>query len=509
MYRKLKTLKDTYITDKLIRTTRRLTSNVGMAGTLDLFKLYGVNSSGSFTGSVGELSRLLIKFDLSELHALTSSILNLNDDSFQCFINLKNVMHSQPTPSNFTLTVFPLSRSFDEGIGKDIVYFNDIDSANFLTSSFVSSLELWNLSGANNGGLLGSSNIDYISSGNLNDGNGVVDLSVSQVFSTGTENLLVDVTKIISATLVNTLPDHGFRIAYTASLENNTNSYFVKRFGSQQSYNVALRPELIVKYNDTIQSHEGDFFFDLSGSLFLFNYDRNGLANLTSGSALTSITGSSCLKLNLWTTGTSGLVSTTITASQHQVGDNFITGIYSASFALNSTNTNFKPLLLASSSVLFYPFWGSLDDTVGYLSGSTFSVSRPNRTTYRNAPKNLTISVTNMKSTYLSTDTPRFRIFVQNNEAPVVASKLPLVRKSMILTNLHYSIRDTQTGEIFIPFDVATNSTLLSTDSDGMYFDLFMTDLIIGKTYTIDILNQDGDVNHIFTDIGTKFRVDK
>ena len=509
MYRKLKALTDTYITDKLIRGTRRLNSNVGQAGTLDLFKLHGVNSSGSYTGSVNEISRLLIKFDLSELHALTSSILNLNHSSFKCYISLKNIQHSQTTPSNFTVNIFPLSRSFDEGIGKDVVYFNDIDSANFVTSSFVSSLNLWALSGANKHGLLGSSDIDYISSGNLNNGSGVVNLSTSQTFSTGQEDLLIDVTTVVSATMVSLIPDHGFRIAYTSTLENDKNTYFVKRFGARQAYDANLRPQLIVKYDDTVQSNEGDFFFDISGSLFLFNYNRNGLANLTSGSVLTPVEGANCLTLKLLTSGAGGTVSSSYTISQHQIGTSFITGMYSASFCLNSTNASLRPLILASSSVKFVPIWGSLDGKVAYLTGSTFSVSPPPRTTFRNSPKNLTMTITNMRSVYLSTDKPRLRVFVQNNNARVIASKLPVVRKSMILTNLYYSIRDVQTGWIVVPFDTADRSTLLSTDSDGMYFDIFATDFIIGKTYTVDILHQDNDVNHIYMDIGTKFRIDK
>ena len=49
MYRILSASKDTYITNKIINNTFRATdSNVGQAGTLDLFKLYNENT---LTGS--------------------------------------------------------------------------------------------------------------------------------------------------------------------------------------------------------------------------------------------------------------------------------------------------------------------------------------------------------------------------------------------------------------------------------------------------------------------------
>ena len=56
---------DTYITNKIINNSFSASdANVGRAGTIDLFKLYNeATLSGSST--VIELSRILIKFDIS------------------------------------------------------------------------------------------------------------------------------------------------------------------------------------------------------------------------------------------------------------------------------------------------------------------------------------------------------------------------------------------------------------------------------------------------------------
>ena len=73
MFRILKAIKDTYITNKISRNNFRVTdANVGRAGTLDLFKLYAESVSGSDLTPT-ELSRLLIKFDLSPLQSMVSN----------------------------------------------------------------------------------------------------------------------------------------------------------------------------------------------------------------------------------------------------------------------------------------------------------------------------------------------------------------------------------------------------------------------------------------------------
>ncbi|NQZ69917.1 MAG: hypothetical protein HRT89_17825 [Lentisphaeria bacterium] len=179
-----------------------------------------------------------------------------------------------------------------------------------------------------------------------------------------------------------------------------------------------------------------------------------------------------------------------------------------ASFILRSTDSDYVPLIVASGSVDFYPYWESLDGTVSFLTGSSFAVSQQPRTTAVNSPRNLTVNITNMKPEYQVDEKVRMRIFVQDNTAPIVASKLPLESKSMIFTNMYYSIRDTQSNEVIVPFETNKNATLLSTDSQGMYFDLYMSDLVAGRSYRVDLLIKDNDTDHVFKNIGKKFKVD-
>ena len=158
---------DTYITNKIINGQFRATdANVGRAGTLDLFKLYDETPLLSVTGQT-ELSRILVKFDLQPIFDLTGSVIDINSSSFRAYLQLFDIIGGSATPSNFNIVAYPLSQSFDEGVGRDLSAFNDLDVANFITASYTSQDNVWFVTGANAGGLLNSSDIDYISSGNL------------------------------------------------------------------------------------------------------------------------------------------------------------------------------------------------------------------------------------------------------------------------------------------------------------------------------------------------------
>ena len=118
MYRILSASKDTYITDKIINNRFRATdANLGQAGTLDLYKLYN-ESTLTGVSKPTELTRLLIKFDISEVTKMhNSKIIDVGDNSFSAHLKLCDIYGGQTTPTNFKVIAFPLSQSFDEGPG--------------------------------------------------------------------------------------------------------------------------------------------------------------------------------------------------------------------------------------------------------------------------------------------------------------------------------------------------------------------------------------------------------
>ena len=505
--------KDTYITDKIIDGKfRAQDANVGQAGTIDLFKLYDETMLNSTTGAA-EISRGLLKFDLQPLKNLTGSVIDVNSNKFKVKLKMTNLVGGTATPTNFTLVVAPLSQSFTEGWGRDVVLFSDLDSANFLTASVSDgSAVLWNVSGANGGGLLGDSNLDYVSSGSI-DGT-LQTLSPYQKFVNGNENLFVDVTTIVSATLDGKIPDHGFRLAFTGSEENDAKTRFVKRFASLQSSNPVKKPQLHVMYDDSVADTTANFVFDHSGSLFLNNFVRGQRKNFLSGAAGTEVSGDSCMTLRLelddW--------SKKITASQISRGtdSSAVTGLYSASFAVstfdssyvNSSNEKLLNFINASGSITFDAIWCSTDGTVGYHTGS-LKVGRSNSTNYVSSPANLVFNPVMLPSKMQSDEILKIVFFVEDRGmAPQKAYKLPYRIKSTVLSSVYYRIRDLDTGLEIIPFETSSNATKLSSDADGMYFELRTQSLPTGRNYILDLLVKDYGQDQIFLGVGQGFRVE-
>ena len=504
MYLILTASKDTYITNKVIDNKFRATdANVGMAGTLDLFKLY---NESTLAGDVNvyELSRFLIKFDLGKVRSLCSSSLDLNSSFFKAELKLFDIMSGQANPTNFNIVSYPLSKSFDEGVGRNVAAFSDMGPANWITASYTNSTAVgWFLTGANQGGhndevsatttitangagvtgenfiltdaqskavtfatddtisyataigdaalktddtnyiigLLGTDGgatvggrlaqavyrsvatakadvttklgitaandddgsdvstslaqdvkgiagnttvnlaavnslslpgattgflggytpqLDFISSGTLSQkpddgGLAVLDFGSSQYFKDGNEDLMLDVTRVVSGTLDGRIPDLGFRISFSGSEETDDQTRFVKRFGSRNSSNPFKVPQLHLSWCDSIVDHREDFIFDVSGSLFLNNFHRGVPANILSGAGAIPISGPNCLLLRLEKEN----YVKYITASQHVEGTQELgsSGLYSASFAISLSDPTYVNSKEDTLKTLFRKKW--------------------------------------------------------------------------------------------------------------------------------------------------------
>ena len=366
-------------------------------------------------------------------------------------------------------------------------------------------------------------NIDYIVSGNLNDDNGNVGLGVAQNFVKGNEDLSMDITKIVSATLAGILPDSGFRISFTGSQENDRKTRFVKRFASRHVQDFSIQPKVVVSYNDSIVDHHKSFYFDLSGSLFLRNFHRGTPAEILSGAAATPVTGVDCMIVTLRT----GSWIKTISASQHKAGlqvnqtnpageietYNYMTGVYSASFAISSSDnavvswgTSLADMVSRTGSITFEEYWSTPDRTFGYYTGS-LTVNRIPRTSFNISPRRLELIVTNAKNTYDFGAKTLFRVFARDFDEEQVATKLPYRLDSVILENVYYRIRDLENGKILVPFIENNNGTRLSTDSGGMFFETYL-DLPKGRSYTIDFLIKDAGLELVESAKNVRFGVE-
>jgi hypothetical protein len=491
MYRILKCTKDAYITSKFVANDGCFDSNTGMGGTLDLYKLYDSHSGGAPTGST-ELSRVLLKFNLDPIRELTGTTLDITDPDFKCFVNLKDIYGGQPYPATqFSLTLLPLAIPFEEGKGMDVISYRDIGACNFLSASINAT---WNTPGANATGTLGDPSLDAYVSGNI--GSGLASLGVTQLFS-GSEDLRMDVTSLVSATVAGILPDNGFRLSYAASHEIDEKNYFVKRFSSRHVSNPRNRPSLDVLYDDSIQDQISDLYFDTTNTVYLYNNVRGAYMNIRSGTS--EIQGNNCLMLSLApvTASVTSSYSLAVTGSQYKIGNVYQDGVYLATFNPSSIAVS---ALLGEYGVAqkFKPVWKSLDGNVVYVTGAPVKVKKIVPTFSNSPEKRYVLNLTNLRESYFATEISRIRVYVQDFSTMFSVSKLPTPSKSLIFQNMYYRIKDSYKQTEIIPFETLYDATKLSTDADGMYFDLHMSDFEPDFVYQIEILLMDKGSGQIF-----------
>lgn len=524
MYRILSASKDNYITNKVIAKQRCETSNVGQAGTLDLFHLYNESTILNYTGSVEELSRILIQFDYSKITELTSSLLDINDSSFKTYLVLKNIYGGQTVPSNFTLRAIPISKSWDEGRGFDVIAFRDLDNSNYLSASRNSGTVVsWSSPGASLSGTLGVNNLDIIVSGNL--GNGLEDLSVSQFFTRGDEDLILNVTKLVSASICGTLQNNGFRIGFIDAEETDQTTRFVKRFASRHTNDKSLHPKIIVEYDDVIEDDSGHPEFNVSQSIFVYNSLNGNYQNFVSGS--TTISGNNCLlyeliaskSISYYTssfsishsasithkTSSISYITRTYSGSQFSIGNITQPGIYFVNVNLNTTeDTELRNYLSGSTKQVFLGSWKSIDNTLTFAN-QYITYTLPLGEFSNTFEKNYTVNITNLKQSYNKDEIARLRVFVQNNNTEMIAYKFPTETKSLILKNMKWRLLKAYTKKEIIPF--SEPATKLSTDGLGMYFDLYMQDLDVNELYEIELMITDVGRDYYIKDKGFIFKV--
>lgn len=538
MYRILRPTKDAYITDKAIRKRRSYNSNTGLAGTLDLYSLfdesYVYDASGSLlTSSVREKSRVLIEFDYAKIQELEDRAkIDLNSSNYTCSLKLIDVYGGQSTPNNFVLELLPLALAWSEGRGSDVVAYQHVDATNWITASLSGSQAVtWSLPGASATGSLTDLNVDVYVSGNLGSGNQF--LGKTAFFATGAENLEIDVTNLVSASLGGLMPNNGFRIAYTEGEEEEDKTYFVKRFGTRHAQNVDLRPRLDVTTTaDIIRCDKARAAFSpLTQKFFLFNESLTGYSNFYNGGQ--EITGANCLVLSITTSKDVKYLT-----SSFSVPHNMTISYLTKSIAYFSTSFNVSQFTIGSQSVpgtyyadvLMDPYQNA--DLLAYLSGSVtekvkFSANWLNPINEQvlhkekiffapyagiqdtNIDRNYVMNIYNLKSLYSkqANGYQRFRVYIQDYNTEMTAYQTPCKQRSEIVPGMKYRVKKAYQNIEYIPFCAATE---LSYDENGMFFDLYITDFDVGSVYQVDFVipSGNGSSNDVFVENqGWRFKV--
>lgn len=165
--------------------------------------------------------------------------------------------------------------------------------------------------------------------------------------------------------------------------------------------------------------------------------------------------------------------------------------------------------IIASGSIDFLTTWvGDADGTDVTLHTGSLTIKTPTRSAFNATRKNMVFSLLNAKKSYKLSETAKLRIFSRDLNEQLKSSKIAYDIDSIIFDELYYRIRDVSSGDLIIPFENENNGTRVSTDSAGMYFDVDMSSLFAGRSYTIDLLIVTDGLEIVYECKNTRFKVE-
>jgi len=520
--KKYKATKDNTITNAygIDLSTRATGSNMGASDILEIFSIYGQQTTSST-----ELSRTLLEFPVSSVSADRTAGTIPASGSVRFYLQMYNARHSEQLPESFVVNVSAVSQSWQEGSGLDMETYKDKTNNTIDGSNWTNRLKstTWSRPGG-----------EYHSSSYTAN---YTMPNYTFTFSEGHEDLEVDVTAMVEEWIAETQPNYGFGVYLTSSYEayhsnsagldadsvihnanGQTTSYYTKRFFSRSSEFFFKVPVIEAKWDSRTQDQRGHFYYSSSlapaadnlNTVYLYNYIRGELKNIPeieTGRILVSIySGSSDdtaptgdkLKLS---------IGGDVAASNHlNVTGGFVsTGIYSASFAFTGSST-LKTI---------YDVWHSgsqavheADTGTEYNTGSIrpLSFTSPNWNKY----DQYVTKIINLKPKYVKNEHARFRVFTRpRNFSPNIYSVASKDIENITIPNATYEIIRMVDERTVINNSTGSTDyhTHLSYDVSGSYFDLDMSQLESGYMYGVKlayyVAGQWRDQEEVF-----KFRVE-
>jgi len=106
-------------------TTRATGSNAGVADVLEVFSVYGRQTTSS-----QELSRVLVKFPIDQIKNDRTKSRIPASGSVSFYLNLYNAETSKTTPRNMRLVAHPMFNDWQEGAGLDLENYKDLTKGN-------------------------------------------------------------------------------------------------------------------------------------------------------------------------------------------------------------------------------------------------------------------------------------------------------------------------------------------------------------------------------------------
>lgn len=449
MYHAIFPSKDATIYNCTIDGTNLSSSNAGASEILELIHL---TSSIATRGN----SRILMAFDLTSVSSSISSG-EISASTVQYKLFIKNAVHAETVPYGFHVEVAPLSRSFLEGRG---------------LSNFDEGLKDKNLpcnwrqaDQTNNWSQAGG---DYFSSSNL---------TASQYFETGHEDLDIDVSNIVGNWLTGGLANYGFIVKFSSSYEDSTSDFYVKKFFSRNAHAPERLPKLNIFWEDVLQDDRKNISYGgITGSIFYYRFINGAYNNL------------SPVYVQLY--NSSSTVAQTLTASRHSNGILFVSGV---NLSVTSSTQIYRDVWFSSTTQYFT---GNI--TPQYNTGSSFYDY-----------DNLVVNLPNLK-VFRPDEKTIIRVFIRERDyRPAIASRATSEPTPIFVKNGYYQILNAETEEVLVDFSTGSlKYSKLSYDENGNYFKFWSSALKPEYIYKIKILTDFNNQSFVF-DNSFRFKIER
>ncbi|HIO72482.1 MAG TPA: hypothetical protein EYN38_05180 [Flavobacteriales bacterium] len=458
---------DTTITNafKENASTRATSANLGASDSMEVFSIWGQTSS-SADGSSLEKARMLVKFPVDSISTDRSDNNIPVSGSVNFYLRLFNAVHPNTLPRDFTLSILPVSESWDEGYGLDMETYGDTGEASWDDAQ---SAVAWGTAG---GTYHTESAALLAADSDMHEKNVRTLYEVS--FADGTEDLEIDISELVEQWIDGTKSNYGVGVMMSGAYEDGSlsGSFYTKKFFTRTSEFFFRRPTIEARWDAAKADDRANFYASSSlvpgadnvNTLYLYNWVRGQLKNIP------DLHSSETLVVKLYRDALTDNVPQEVTG-----GLTSNTGIYSASINIETT---------ASS---LHDVWST--GSTEFHTGSEITV-KSFKALAENPNPNYITSMVNLRSSYSKKETARFRLFIRKqNWSPTIYTKATETLDSEIIDSAFYKIFRASDNFEVVPYGTgSTSHTKLSYDQSGSYFDFDMSLLEADFAYGLNFV---------------------
>ena len=521
--------------------TRGTGANMGRADVLETFSIYGRQTTSS-----QELSRILIKFPITDISTDRTNGNIPASGSVSFYLRMYNAAHSKTVPVDYKLNVLAISQSWQEGVGLDLESYKNLtlgnEGANWMSAS---NTTYWT---DNAGTLLGG--------GSYLTGNSDTEtFLLTQSFTTGLENVDLDVTTIVEQWIGGAYSNYGFGVYLSASYEayesgsaddttsrtpgdlaldaddttqsviynpsGSTKSYYTKRFFGRGTEFFFKKPTIEARWNSQEADDRGNFFFSSSlapadknlNTIYFYNYIDGQLTNIPNlgsdervyvsiysgstggfysdqGGGDGDDIGPSDIPVSGTTSENTGSVQILAVDDKGYVRSGYQTVITGGIVSTGIYSASFA-FSGATRLDTIYDVWFTGSDTVANANDAPtqYFTGAIDCHTLR-AQNHMTrpsyyMNITNLKDKYRANENARFNLYVRDkNWDPTIYNVASANLPVVNIISASYRVYRTVDAYDAIPYGTGSDlHTLMSYDVSGNYFDLSMKLLEPGYEY--------------------------